>query len=191
MCYNPAKFKVFNVLQLTQNYGDKMKVLIALSVLLTGIISFAGPEDHILNQSCYTIATEDQGKAHAELPLELCFEKIQLHLIDLNSNLKNDSIEIYSYFSQYSNYLNTVKLTDYIRTTEDEYSYKASSVLVDRSETHCEDGVKITLDIAGRVSAIDGLGDPSSQNITLTQVTQADTCHSNYEKQVFKYVRTR
>lgn len=168
-----------------------MKAIIALCVLLNGAISFAGPEDHINDQTCYSITAADAAKAVSELPLEICFERIQLHLTSLNSNLKSDSIEIYSYFSQYSNYLNTVKLTDYVRVTEDEYSYKASSVIVDREERHCEDGVKIVLNVEGRVSAMDGMGDAGAQSITLTQLTKADVCHSNYDKQVFKYFRTR
>jgi hypothetical protein len=168
-----------------------MKAIIALSVLLTATISYAGPEDHFNDQTCYTIAAEDYPKAASELPLEICFEKVQLHLTILNSNLKEDSIELYSYFSIHSQYLNNLKLTEYIRVTEDEYSYKASSVLVDREERHCEDSVKITLDVDGHVSAVDGVGDIAAQNITLTQVTKADVCHSNYDKHVFKYQRTR
>lgn len=168
-----------------------MKAIILLSVLLTGTFSFAGPEDHIQNQACYTIKAEDYAKAHSELPLELCFETVQLHLTSLNNNLKQDSIEVYSYFSHYSQYLNTLKLTDYVRVTEDEFSYTASSVIVNREESHCEDSVKITLDLSGRVSAIDGAGDIGAQNITLTQLTKADVCHSSYDKQVFNYVRTR
>ena len=168
-----------------------MKAIVALSVLLTTTISFAGPEDHFQSQACYSIATEDYAKAHNELPLEICFETVQLHLTSLNSNFKEDSIELYNYFSQYSKYLKTLKLTDYVRVTDDEYSYKASSVLVDRYESHCEEAVNITLDVEGRVSAIDGTGDIGAQSITLTQIFSADTCHSAYEKNVFKFGRTR
>lgn len=168
-----------------------MKSVILLSVLLAGAVSFAGPEDHIQAQVCYSIASEDYPKAAPELPLELCFEKVQLHLTVLNNNLKQDSIELYSYFSYYSNYLNTVKLTDYVRVNEDEYTFKASSVLVDREERHCEDAVKITFDVEGRASAINGEAELGTQTLTLTQITKADVCHSNYVKNVFKYVRTR
>lgn len=168
-----------------------MKSFVALFILLTTAVSFAGPEDHFQDQVCYSITSEDYAKAHYELPIELCFEKVQLHLKSLNSNLKEDSIELFSYFSQYANVLNTLKLTESIRVTEDEYSYKASSVLVDRTESHCEDAVNITLDVEGRVSAIDGTGDSGAQTIMLTQIVSADTCQSNYEKNVFKFVRTR
>lgn len=166
-----------------------MKMLLMLSVLLTGVVSFAGPEEHIQAQVCYTIAAADQARAHSELPLELCFEKLNVHLSEPIYETE-ETIEVYSYFSQYSKYLNTLKLTSLIRSTEDEYSYKAESVLVNRSESHCDDGVKITLQMDGRVD-IAGYGDISAQNVTLTQVTQADTCHSKYETNVFKYVRTR
>lgn len=168
-----------------------MKSVILLSFLLAGALSFAGPEDHIQAQVCYTISAEDYPKAASELPVELCFEKVQLHLTVFNNNLKQDSIEIYSYFSHYSNYLNTVQLKDYVRVTEDEYSFKASSVLVDREESHCEDSVKITLDFEGRASAINGEAELGTQTLTLTQVTKADVCHSNYAKNVFKYIRSR
>ena len=168
-----------------------MKTVILLSMILASAVSFAGPDDHIQNQVCYTIAAENQAKAAAELPLELCFESVQLHLTQLNSNLPADSIEVYSYFSHYSNYLKNLKLTSYIRETEDEFTFNSSAVLVDREEQHCEDSVKITLDFNGRASAINGVADLGTQELTLTQITKADVCHSNFEKNVFNYVRTR
>ena len=53
-----------------------------------------------------------------------------------------------------------------------------------------EDAVKITLQFDGEVD-FTGYGDIGAQNVTLTQVTKADVCHSNDEEHVFKYVRTR
>ena len=166
-----------------------MKTLLLISVLLTGAVSFAGPEDHIQAQVCYTIAAEDQARAANELPLELCFETVAVHLAD-PINKTEDTFEVYSYFSAYSVYLKTLKLTSLIRVTEDAYSYNAESVLVDRDGKHCEDSLKITLQMDGQVDFM-GQGDIGAQNVTLTQISKVDTCHSNYEKNVFKYVRTR
>lgn len=165
-----------------------MKAVILLSILLSGAISFAGPEDHINDQVCYSIATADSPKAHSELPTELCFEKVTVIIAPAQSEQK-DVIEVYSYFSHYSQYLQNLKLTKFIRSTEDEYSYQAESVLVDRTEQHCEDAVKIVLHLEGKVDFL-GIGDISAQNVALTQVTKADVCHSNFERHVFKYVRT-
>ncbi len=170
-----------------------MKAVILLSILVSGLmttaISFAGPEDHINDQVCYTIAEADYAKAVSELPVELCFEKLNVHLAD-PVNKTEDSIEVYSYFNHYAVYLNTLKLTSLIRITEDAYSYKAESVIVDREESHCEDSVKITLQFDGQVD-FTGYGDIGAQNVTLTQTTKDDVCHSNDEHHVFKYVRTR
>ena len=167
----------------------KMFLLLSVlsSVLLTGSISFAGPEDHIQAQACYTIDAADQAKAHSELPLELCFETLSLYAADHHSHTEN-TIVVYSYFSHYQQYLSNLKLTSMTRVTE--YSYAAESVLVDREESHCEDSVKIILNMDGRTDFM-GYGDVGAQNLTLTQIVKADTCHSNFEKNVFKYVRTR
>jgi hypothetical protein len=170
------------------NQGEKMKAILMISVLLSGAVSFAGPEDHIQDQVCYSIDNKDQAKAISEVPLQLCFEKLTVFLAD-PVNRTQDSIEVYSYFNYYQTHLQNLKLTSLIRQTEDSYAYQAESVLVDRAESHCEDGVKVTLQLEGEVD-FTGYGNIGEQRVTLIQETKADVCHSTAQTEVFHYVRT-
>ncbi len=159
-----------------------MKTLILASLLMTSSICFAGPEDHIQAQTCYSLVDQDLSKVSDLAPKELCFEELSI-------NTNENKLYVYSYFNHYQKFLNDLKITSLIRQTEDAYSYKAEKVLFEQTERHCEDGLKLVLKLEGNVDFA-GYGDIGSQNLSLVQETKADVCHSKAEVTVFKYVRT-
>lgn len=155
--------------------------LILISFLISQAV-FAGPEDHFQNQVCFGISAKDQSEAAPEVPRELCFESISIEPLQ-------QKIEVYSYFSAYSQYLQGLNLTSLIRNTEDTYVYIAQSVIFSKPEQHCEDGLKVTLQMEG-VTDFMGAGDISQQNLSIIQEKKADICHSNSSVKKFVLERT-
>jgi len=160
-----------------------MKSFLFVAILFSSAICFAGPEDRIHVQACYSIQDRDLSNVSYFAPKEICFE-------ELTVDTKASKIYVYSNSSNYQQYLNDLKLTSLIRQTEDVFSYRAESVIFEQAERHCEDGIKLILKFEGNVD-FSGFGNIDSQNLTLVQEYKADVCHSRAEVSEFKYVRTR
>jgi len=174
---------VLGIVMSNHNQEIKVKSLLLSAMLFSSAICFAGPEDHVQAQTCYSIKEQDLNSVSEFAPKEICFEELSI-------NTNNDQIYVYSYFSHFQKYLKELRLTSLIRQTEDSFSYEAENVFFEQKERHCEDGIKLTLKFKGNVDFM-GQGNIEDQKLSLVQETKADVCHSRAEVSVFNYIRTR
>ncbi|MEQ1723550.1 MAG: hypothetical protein ABL930_10270 [Pseudobdellovibrio sp.] len=155
-----------------------MKLILSLFVVLSGLTAFAGPEDHIAAQVCYQL--QNAKNAPKDIPQEVCLETLNVYPQD-------NTINIYSYF--YPNLFKDMTLSSLIRNTEDTYKFKAESVLRNEWQSGCGDGNKITLFIDGQTDFNgDGQNELGNLKIRIEQDQTNDTCHSEPQTTVYKYV---
>jgi hypothetical protein len=103
-----------------------MKFILSLLILTAGFNVFAGPEDHIQNQSCYDLENPADLQISANVPTEVCLEAL---LVDLS----DESISVYSYFMQ--SLFSTLKLNKLNRHNEDYFKFKSVAfIAMDQSE---------------------------------------------------------
>lgn len=153
-----------------------MKLILSLFIYAASAVALAGPEDHIAAQVCYDI--QKTQYVPTNVPSQICLETLDI-------NPMNNTISIYSYF--YPKFYTNVKLTSLIRITEDNYSFKAESVLFNEWNSGCGDGETVTMHISG-LTDFNGSGDISALKISVEQDFTNDTCHSEPQTTVFKYV---
>lgn len=153
-----------------------MKLILGLSIIFASMVSMAGPEDHISAQVCYYI--QKTQYVPTNVPSQICLETLDV-------NPMNSTISIYSYF--YPKFYTNVKLTSLIRKTEDNYSFKAESILLNEWQSGCGDGETVTMHISG-LTDFNGSGDIYTLEISVEQNFTNDTCHSEPQTTVFKYV---
>ncbi len=158
-----------------------MKYLFIFAALLLTSVSYAGPEEHIQSQSCYFLDAASKTQAINLVPEQICFET-------LNIDPANQEIQVYSYFKQYQDLFNQMKVTSLIRNTEDTYKYAAEKVLVDEDGAGCGNLTKIVIKMSGLVDFM-GYGDVSAQNLKVEQTLSNDVCHSYEETVLLNYVR--
>lgn len=157
-----------------------MKSILATAALvLCSFNAFAGPEDHISAQTCYSLKS---APAVAAIPQRVCVEQISINNIDTDEATLN----IYSYFNQ--KYFENMKLSYLARHNENGFSFKAASVLAESYEFGCGSAEKATLQIAGRADN-DGLADAGYIEVSAKYETLADTCHSRPQVQTFEYIK--
>lgn len=158
-----------------------MKYLSILAALLLTSVSYAGPEEHIQAQTCYVLDTPSKAQAINLVPEVICFET-------LNIDPANQEIQVYSYFKQYQDLFNNMKVTSLIRYTEDSYKYGAEKVLVDDVGPACGKRTKLVLKMSGLVDFM-GYGDVSAQTVKVEQTSNNNVCHSYEETVLLNYVR--
>jgi hypothetical protein len=156
--------------------GELMKVAAVILGLFVGVFAFAGPEERLAAQSCYGLE-DGQLAVPASVPQEICLE-------DLNINLENESIIVYSYFQPYL-FKNLVVKT-LTRKNEDAYSFKASSTVVSHVETTCGAGEFVDLEISGLVDLL-GTAEVQYLSIEVKREVTNDSCHSHPQVETFKY----
>ncbi|WP_413612573.1 hypothetical protein [Bdellovibrio sp. HCB-110] len=157
-----------------------MKSILATAVIvLCSFQAFAGPEEHIAVQTCYSLKS---APAAATIPQRICLEEISIIKFDTYT----PALNIYSYFDP--RYFEGMKLTYLARHNEDSFSFKAANVLTDVYESGCGSAEKVTLQINGRVDN-DGLGNPEYVDISVKYETLNGTCHSKPQVQTFDYIK--
>ena len=154
-------------------------ILATAAFFLCSFNAFAGPEDHISAQTCYSLKS---APVVAAIPQRVCIEQISINNIDTDEA----TLTIYSYFNQ--KYFENMKLTYLARHNENGFSFKAANVLAESYEFGCGSAEKATLEIAGRVDN-DGLTEPQYLEVSATYETLADTCHSRPQIQTFEYIK--
>lgn len=156
-----------------------MKSILATAALvLCTLQAYAGPEDHISAQTCYSL----KSAAPAAVPSRVCLE--QISITDVYST--SATLNIYSYFNQ--NLFNGMQLTYLARRNENGYTFRAANVLVDTYESGCGSAEKATLQISGPIDN-DGLGYAEYVDVSVKYETLADTCHSHLQVQNFNYIK--
>jgi hypothetical protein len=156
-----------------------MKWIAILAVTMFSFHLSAGPEEHKAAQTCYVLDAEQAGEADAEIPLEICLETLN---IDVTTHA-ND-ISVYSYFQP--QLFQGLKVTSLIRQNEDQYTFKASNILLDRWESGCGEGQTVELTISGLTDFL-GTGDVTRLEVSVTETTLHDVCHSHPQTTKFIY----
>lgn len=118
-----------------------MKKLLLSVVVLASLNSFAGPEEHIANQTCYTLKDVSQvALATSYVPTQICLEEVTV-------NSDTNTISVYSYFM--SDLFKNLKLNYFARKNEDGFRFRASSNLATEAEVSAVETVTSDLLISG------------------------------------------
>ena len=155
-----------------------MKNIIVLLTLVLGMNAFAGPEDHMANQTCYDVQTTPGQYVPMAIPREICLEQLS---IDPWAN----QITVHSYF-QSELLFKGLKLTSLIRRNEDYFDFKASNVIFNQWNSGCGEGERTQLMISGLVDFA-GESDVRSLHVTAEDEVSNDICHSQSQTTVFTY----
>lgn len=150
--------------------------LFSLVVLFSGLV-FAGPEEHLAAQSCYVVVKEAGVQIPESVPHDFCLE-------NLNINLENESIIVYSYF--HAKLYNGLTVNQVGQLTEGYFEFKATNSLFSFSETTCGAGEFVELVITGQVNQL-GEASVDKLNFQVNHEVTNDTCHSHPQVQSFKF----
>ncbi len=148
------------------------------ALILTAINSFAGPEDHVQNQVCYRMKTEQIEFASAYTPKEICIENLT---IDTNS----DKVYVVSYFMP--EIFKDLKVTSVVRKNEDFFRFNALNRLADQAQTATNQSVDVDLTISGLVDN-NGIADISDLKVSVKQKTETYPDDTITETIIFDYV---
>lgn len=156
-----------------------MKVFSILILTLASFSAFAGPEDHIADQTCYFLEASSPAPTSYVIPLKVCLEKISV-------NLPEQKVSVYSYFSP--EFYTNLKLDYLARHNENGFSFRASSVINQTSNGSCDAASTTVLNIAGRTDN-DGAVAPTDLTISVDHLSTSDICHSAAEKTTYNYAK--
>lgn len=145
-----------------------MKTLVSVIALLSSLVAFAGPEDHIQAQVCYNLSAKQIATKGEHIPLQICVE-------DAHVNVDKGVASIYSYFNQ--QYFQDVKVDSLVRQTEDTYRLQLSSVIYNDWQTICGDGETVVVKIKAD-SDFNGVVQKDQLKVTVEQEFTNDSCHS-------------
>lgn len=145
-----------------------MKTIISVGILISSLVAFAGPEDHVQAQVCYNLSAKQIATKGEHVPLQVCLE-------DISINTEKNVASIYSYFNQ--DLFKNVKVSSLIRQTEDKYRFELTSIIHEDWEVICGEGQTVTLKIKGEA---DFTGAVSKEALTVTVEDEFtnDSCHS-------------
>lgn len=154
-----------------------MKIAIGFLALALGFNAFAGPEEHLQNQSCYVIQPSTIN-VPKNIPTEICLEDIYVSAAAHN-------ITVFSYFQ--AELFKDLKLDQLVRKTENLYTYKASKYIYTNFDMICSYGEQNEMTIEG-VTDITGRGNPAQVTITVSYNTTRDNCHTDLQEEaLFTY----
>lgn len=154
-----------------------MKTLVSIVVVLSSLVAFAGPEDHMQAQVCYNLNEKQIATKGEHVPVQICIE-------DISINPEKNVASIYSYFNQ--KYFQDVKVDSLIRQTEDTYRFQLSSVVFEDWQMICGDGqtvkiiIKADSDFAGAVQK-------DKLTVTVEDEFTNDSCHSPSQTTEYTY----
>lgn len=154
-----------------------MKAILASIVLFTAFNVFAGPEDHLANQTCYRINAKQTSLVSSNIPQQICLE-------NLSVNNEGTEISVYSYFD--ASLFKNLKLTYFERRNENGYSFRSEATLFREFDPGCGYSENIILKIKGQTDN-DHVADVNYLDITVTQDVTNDTCHSTPQQTIFTY----
>ena len=154
-----------------------MKLAIGLLSLALGFSAFAGPEEHLQNQTRYTIQVPQGEGVPANIPSEICLEEVVL-------TAATKTISIYSYFQPqlWQNLL----VTNVKQTADGDFTFSAEKILSDISEGTCGYSETSTLLVSGKTDYL-GRGNPAKLKIIINHSTMHDNCHSNPNDREYTY----
>lgn len=156
-----------------------MKKLLLSVAVLTSLNSFAGPEEHISNQTCFSLKNSAQAAlASKYVPTQICLEEVTI-------DSSKETIQIYSYFM--SDLFKNLKLDYFARKNEDYFRFRSSSRLVDQAQVATNQDVTIDLNISGIVDNY-GSSDVRYLDVSVTQVKETFPDASLRETTVFEYI---
>lgn len=158
-----------------------MKKLLMSVVVLAGLNSFAGPEDHMMSQTCYYLKNPSQiALATQYVPTQICIETVN---IDTDKN----TITAFSYFMPelYQN----LNLNYLVRKNEDSFSFKAVNNLATEAEIGISETVTSDLLMSGVVDN-QGYADVRYLSIQVKQTKEKykSVGHTITDATVFDYV---
>ncbi len=154
-----------------------MKTLVSFIALLSSLVAFAGPEDHIQAQVCYNLSAKQIATKAEHIPLQICVEDIQV-------NVDTGVASIYSYFNQ--QYFKNVKVDSLVRQTEDTYRIELSSVIHEDWQVVCGNGETVALKIKAD-SDFNGVIEKDQLKVTVEHEYTNDSCHSTGSTTVYNY----
>ena len=156
-----------------------MKKLLISVVVLASLNSFAGPEEHISAQTCYSLKNVAQAAlASKYVPTQICLEEVTI-------DSSNETIKIYSYFM--SDLFKDLKLDYFARKNEDYFRFRSSNRLADQAQVATNQDVTVDLNISGLVDNY-GYSDLRDLEITVKQKTNTYPDDTLTETTVFEYV---
>jgi hypothetical protein len=148
-----------------------MKTSLVILSMFFSLAAVAGPEDQ-MRETCYTATTS----VPSNLPSTFCFENAT---IDISKNqVLLDGFK--------SNMPNSMTLDRYIRVNEDQYSFTAKTMILNRYNGGCGDGEFAELVISGNtdfLNEVDVKGFTFKINYSYTN----DTCHSHPQDEEITY----
>jgi hypothetical protein len=156
-----------------------MKVLLSAFAVLFGLSSYAGPEDHLPYQTCYSLSEGFTAAYAADVPPQVCLETLAI-------NRSDKSVSVFSYVQP--KLFSGLQVTQLVQQKEDRYAFAAQSVLSRKWDSACGAGAVETLKVSGFT---DALGEANLQALTIVieRVKVADTCHPQPQVQTFTYVK--
>ncbi len=155
-----------------------MKKIILSVTLLTSLISFAGPEEHLQNQVCYRMKPVQIERASVYTPKEVCIESLT---VDTNSN----KVFAESYFMP--ELFKDLKLTSIVRKNEDFFRFSAVNKLAEQVQVATDQSVNIDLTISGIVDNY-GVVDISDLKVSVLQRTDTYPDDTITEIISFEYI---
>ncbi len=154
-----------------------MKLALGFVALIFSITSFAGPEEHFQNQSCYVADVKEGSILPVGVLAEICLE-------DVIVNAETNSISIFSYFQP--EVWEDLGLLTLVKRSDVEYKFLASKVLSENSDTACGKAEVVELYVSG-LTDIKGNGNPAAVEISVTHRVTQDSCHLEGETTLYQY----
>ncbi len=154
-----------------------MKLALSILTLVFSMTAFAGPEDHLQNQTCYVADVKAGEVLPASVPAEICLE-------DVVVNAEANSISIFSYFQP--EIWEDLGLIIAYKRSQTEFKFLASKVLSENSDTSCGNAEVVELFVIGLTDA-KGKGNPAAVEISVTHRVTRDSCHSDGQTIFYPY----
>lgn len=154
-----------------------MKMLISLFLITINLNAFAGPEDHISQQTCYEVNESQKALLSANVPSRVCLERLSI-------DQANNTIAVQSYFQP--ELFRGLELQVFFRQNEDYFKFQATNLLVDQNGSGCEESEKVELSMSG-LMRFDHAVQLNELDISVRRDLQVDSCHSKLQSEVFHY----
>lgn len=158
-----------------------MKMFISFGILFSGLLAFAGPEDHVQAQVCYNFVVkpgQPVPSLSSRIPSQICLEEI-------SHNPLKGTAYIYSYFTP--GYYENVKVDSLVRQTEDTYRVELSSVIFEDWSRICDDGQTVTLKIKAESDFLGNIQKDKLLSVTVEDEFTNDSCHTPSHTTVYEY----
>ena len=135
-----------------------MKIIFTLVTVLMSLAAFAGPEEHISNQTCYHLVKQEKQFVPADVPAQICLEALTI-------DTAKENVYVDSYFQ--AGLFTNLKVTSLVRKNEDFFNFKTEALLKNESESVCGKDERIYLVLNG---LLDNYGSADMSNLQVSVV---------------------